>query len=145
MAGLWGSKPFSFVGEHYRVERAKLLPKPVQSPRIPIWVAGGWPRRAPFRRAARWDGVCLKSVHAETRQWLTLDDFSACLAYVQAQGPLKPGFDVVMSGEIPEDSIQARETMQAFDEAGATWWLDEGLGWSFDEFRGRIRQGPPQG
>jgi alkanesulfonate monooxygenase SsuD/methylene tetrahydromethanopterin reductase-like flavin-dependent oxidoreductase (luciferase family) len=32
-------------------------PKPVQVPRIPVWVAGRWPNRRPLRRAARWDGV----------------------------------------------------------------------------------------
>ncbi len=31
-------------------------PPPVQRPRIPVWVAGRWPKRAPLRRAARWDG-----------------------------------------------------------------------------------------
>jgi alkanesulfonate monooxygenase SsuD/methylene tetrahydromethanopterin reductase-like flavin-dependent oxidoreductase (luciferase family) len=32
-------------------------PAPVQRPRIPVWVAAGWPRRRPLRRAARFDGV----------------------------------------------------------------------------------------
>jgi len=39
------------------VDDVRFLPKPVQHPRIPIWVAALWPKRAPFRRAARWDGV----------------------------------------------------------------------------------------
>jgi alkanesulfonate monooxygenase SsuD/methylene tetrahydromethanopterin reductase-like flavin-dependent oxidoreductase (luciferase family) len=32
-------------------------PGPVQRPRIPVWVAAGWPHRRPLRRAARFDGV----------------------------------------------------------------------------------------
>ena len=32
-------------------------PKPVQRPRIPVWVAARWPARRPVRRAARWDGL----------------------------------------------------------------------------------------
>jgi alkanesulfonate monooxygenase SsuD/methylene tetrahydromethanopterin reductase-like flavin-dependent oxidoreductase (luciferase family) len=32
-------------------------PRPVQRPRIPIWVAARWPRRKPLRRAARYDGL----------------------------------------------------------------------------------------
>jgi alkanesulfonate monooxygenase SsuD/methylene tetrahydromethanopterin reductase-like flavin-dependent oxidoreductase (luciferase family) len=32
-------------------------PAPVQRPRIPVWVAAGWPHRRPLRRAARFDGV----------------------------------------------------------------------------------------
>ena len=31
-------------------------PPPVQQPRIPVWVAGRWPKRRPIERAARWDG-----------------------------------------------------------------------------------------
>jgi alkanesulfonate monooxygenase SsuD/methylene tetrahydromethanopterin reductase-like flavin-dependent oxidoreductase (luciferase family) len=32
-------------------------PRPVQRPRIPIWVAARWPHRRPVHRAARWDGI----------------------------------------------------------------------------------------
>src|SRR4051794_9912329 len=32
-------------------------PRPVQQPRIPVWVASRWPNRRPLRRAARFDGV----------------------------------------------------------------------------------------
>ena len=32
-------------------------PRPVQQPRIPVWVAGRWPKRRPLRRAAQWDGM----------------------------------------------------------------------------------------
>ena len=32
-------------------------PRPLQRPRIPIWLAARWPHRRPIRRAARWDGV----------------------------------------------------------------------------------------
>lgn len=31
-------------------------PTPVQRPRVPVWVAGRWPKRRPLERAARWDG-----------------------------------------------------------------------------------------
>jgi alkanesulfonate monooxygenase SsuD/methylene tetrahydromethanopterin reductase-like flavin-dependent oxidoreductase (luciferase family) len=32
-------------------------PRPLQSPRIPMWVAARWPNRRPLRRAAGWDGL----------------------------------------------------------------------------------------
>lgn len=32
-------------------------PRPVQEPRIPIWVAARWPNKRPLKRAARYDGV----------------------------------------------------------------------------------------
>jgi hypothetical protein len=107
-------------------------------------VAGGWPRRAPFRRAARWDGVCFKSVHHDTRQWLTLEDFRAGLAYVQAHRTQTAPLDVIMSGDTAGDRQRASEKVRAFHEAGATWWVEEGLGWSLAEFHEHIRTGPPR-
>src|SRR5215216_4513076 len=32
-------------------------PRPLQQPRIPIWLAAHWPNRKPVRRALNWDGV----------------------------------------------------------------------------------------
>ncbi len=32
-------------------------PRPVQQPRIPVWVAARWPHRRPVRRALSWDGL----------------------------------------------------------------------------------------
>ena len=32
-------------------------PRPLQRPRIPVWIAARWPNRRPVRRAARWDGL----------------------------------------------------------------------------------------
>ena len=57
LTGLWSGEPFRFSGEHYEVGPVTFLPRPVQQPRIPIWVAGVWPYKRPFRRAARFDGV----------------------------------------------------------------------------------------
>jgi probable F420-dependent oxidoreductase len=40
VAGMLSSVPFSFEGSHYRVDQAWNLPRPVQSPRPPVWVGG---------------------------------------------------------------------------------------------------------
>ena len=50
LTGLWS-------GQYYHIEQAQFLPAPVQQPRIPIWVAGFWPNKRPFRRMAGWDGM----------------------------------------------------------------------------------------
>jgi hypothetical protein len=42
------------------------------------------------------------------------------------------------------DVSTAREQVQPFAEAGATWWIEEGLGWTLEEFRARIQAGPPR-
>jgi alkanesulfonate monooxygenase SsuD/methylene tetrahydromethanopterin reductase-like flavin-dependent oxidoreductase (luciferase family) len=57
VTGLWRGEPYRFHGRHYRVETVTFLPRPLQRPRIPIWVAGHWPFPKPFQRAARWDGM----------------------------------------------------------------------------------------
>lgn len=141
--GLWTQEEFSFGGEHYRLNQVKLYPKPLQLPRIPIWVAGGWPRRAPFRRAARWDGVSFKSVPHGGGRWLTLDEFCEGVAYVREQRTTDAPFDILMSGELLEDRQEAMEQINGFQAAGATWWVEEGLGWSLAEFRVRVRNGAP--
>jgi alkanesulfonate monooxygenase SsuD/methylene tetrahydromethanopterin reductase-like flavin-dependent oxidoreductase (luciferase family) len=59
VTGLWTGRPFAYHRAHYHVEETVFLPPPHQSARIPIRLAAFWPNRAPFRRAARWDGVCV--------------------------------------------------------------------------------------
>ena len=56
---LWRGEPVTFHSEHVTVTvtGVTMLPSPLQQPRIPIWCGGRWPNKAPFRRAARWDGV----------------------------------------------------------------------------------------
>src|SRR5258708_8941784 len=144
LAGLWTTDPFSFSVEHYRLHQARLSSHPIQSPRIPLWVAGGWPRRSPFRRAAKFDGICFKSIHHETRKWLTLDEFQTGLAYVHTRRTQDTPFEVIMSGETPLDRQQGIDIVTPFQEAGATWRIEERLGWSFEEFRERIRSGTPR-
>ena len=49
--GLFGDGPFSFEGEHYRIDGLEGFPKPVQRPHPPIVLGGGGPRM--LRLAAR--------------------------------------------------------------------------------------------
>ena len=39
--GLWTQESFSYQGRYFRLSDVTLIPKPVQRPRPPIWVAGG--------------------------------------------------------------------------------------------------------
>ena len=50
--GLWKGEPFSYKGKHYQISKMTFQPPVIQKPRIPIWVGGFWPNKAPFRRAA---------------------------------------------------------------------------------------------
>ena len=58
------------------------MPRPVQSPRIPIWVAGGWPNKAPYRRAARWDGVFPQDMRIGALEMMEPQDICSVLNYL---------------------------------------------------------------
>ena len=153
--GLWSGKPFSFVGEHYTVKDAQFLPATLQQPRIPIWVGGKWPNRAPFRRAAQWDGVFPifsgtdpESYPAQIREMILF-----VLDHRESDDP----FDVTVQGTTPgNDLMRAADVATEYAEAGVTWWQEAinerrpdlieraGKASWLDAVRWRIQQGPPR-
>ncbi|HEX5441546.1 MAG TPA: LLM class flavin-dependent oxidoreductase [Ktedonobacterales bacterium] len=146
--GLWSGQPFSYEGHYYTIHDAQFLPTPAQQPRIPIWVAGIWPHKAPMRRAARWDGVCpLPLVDGGA---VTPDEVREILAYIGQQrasgGISGEPFDVVLAGGMGAFAAdEAADRLRAYAEAGVTWWQEGFLpGDSLDDARERIRQGPPR-
>lgn len=142
LAGLWSGQPFSYRGRHHRVDEVTFLPTPVQSPRIPIWVAATWPSKPPFRRAAQWDGICLPQGDGS----LTPEQMSEAIVYVKQHRATDAPFDVTWAGLTPGNNRHYGSNMLApYVEAGLTWWT-ESLGpqrGSFEEMRLRIQQGPP--
>ncbi len=143
LAGLWSGQPFSFDGTHYHITNIQFLPPPLHQPRIPVWVAGGWPHTRPFQRAARWDGV----IPFKAGGLLTPDDCRAIGAYVQHHRTDTAPFDMVCyASTVAENGTVPSATLAAFAEAGVTWWLhglDLNLQFSLPEVRDRVRQGPP--
>ena len=79
-------------------------PRPVQQPRIPVWVAARYPNRRPVRRAARWDGLFPIDLDSPDQ-----------LAELAAEVPAPP-FDVVVTNPPGADP-------QPWADAGATWCL----------------------
>jgi alkanesulfonate monooxygenase SsuD/methylene tetrahydromethanopterin reductase-like flavin-dependent oxidoreductase (luciferase family) len=117
LAGLWSGEPFSFQGKHFRVDEVTFLPRPAQTPRIPIWIGGGYPNPRAIERALRWDGSCM---------------------YRRAGGPLH-GNDVrdlrQRAGDRPwtqavggwprrEDLDEELEHRRDVADAGADWWVE---------------------
>ena len=125
----WTGEEVVHRGEHYTIDGVRFLPRPVQQPRIPIWVAGLVGNKRSLRRAARYDGYFPVFVERP-------DQVDEIVADINAVGvhdefdiaiPLAPGTD-------PGPYITA----------GATWWLVE-FPWrtvSEDLVRGVIRDGP---
>lgn len=146
IVGLWRGEVFSYSGQHYRLRDAVFLPQPVQTPRIPIWIGGVWPNRAPFRRAARWDGVFPHYRGPAGSSMMPPDELRSLLAFIGQQRASADRFDVALRNKTPsDDPIRDAETAASYAEAGLTWWLEgvEGRPRLID-MRKRIRQGPPR-
>ena len=145
--GLWSGQPFSLKGKHYQVKESQFLPKPLQLPRIPVWVAGYWPNRAPFRRMARWDGMFPQFQSAVPDEMAAL---SEAIRYTLSHRMNTQPFEVVYSVS-PE---KAANLAGGFASIGVTWLLVElypvhfGSGWQdavwpLDAMREHLEAGPP--
>jgi alkanesulfonate monooxygenase SsuD/methylene tetrahydromethanopterin reductase-like flavin-dependent oxidoreductase (luciferase family) len=162
LTGLWTGQPFGHRGEHYRIGgeppdedwRAVFYPPPLQRPRIPIWVAGTWPAKPPFRRAARWDGVFPMKAEGRRILPMTPQDVRDVTRYVAEHRVNEGPFDVVVAGETPGgDRAAGEEILVPYEEAGLTWWVESIDPWRFGwtgngpwptaEMRARVREGPP--
>ncbi len=80
-------------------------PKPVQQPRVPVWVAARYPKRRPVRRAARWDGLFPIDLPGP-------EALAELAAEVAADRP----FDLVVTNPAGTDEAP-------WAAAGATWCL----------------------
>jgi alkanesulfonate monooxygenase SsuD/methylene tetrahydromethanopterin reductase-like flavin-dependent oxidoreductase (luciferase family) len=122
LTGLWSGEPFRFEGKYYQVKEITLLPRPVQSPRIPIWVGGGLPLKGPMQRAARWDGMC---PYKHKAHFLTPDDIRTFRDFVQGQRGSLQGYDIAVGGSARRpDWEEEREYIQSLAKAGITWWTE---------------------
>ena len=156
ITGLWSGR-FAFEGKHYRMDltgRADVQSlRPVQQPRIPIWVVGAWPRPKSMRRVLRCDGI-LPTVGGEAGSHLpSHEQVSEIRAWLVEQVPDTSGsMDIVMEGETPADDADAAARQVAeWRDAGATWWLETRWGmFTGDEsdrgaaVRTRLQAGPPR-
>jgi len=80
-----------------------------------------------------------------TGEFLTPEEIREIVTYVHTYREAADPFDVAVNGELPTDPRQRAEMIQRYSEAGATWWVEvEAPGQSFEEYRERIRQGPPR-
>lgn len=146
VTGLWRGEPFEYQGQHYQIQPTQFLPPPLQSPRIPIWLAGGWPNRRPFQRAARWDGVFPLQVGLSHTEMMSPAAIRQVVDYIRSLRNDDTPFDVAHAGLLPGKSPAEDAGLAArYAEAGVTWWLENislERG-SLQEMRRRIRQGPP--
>lgn len=147
IVGLWSGEPFSYQGRYFQVDYMTFLPKPVQQPRIPILVGGGWPLKGPALRAARYDGCCLykQPAQGDFSDW-TPDEVRALKAFMQshrsAEQQAQP-YEIKLGGRSRSDDWeQDRALMRSLAEAGVTWWVEYVEAGDLEAMRESVRRGP---
>jgi alkanesulfonate monooxygenase SsuD/methylene tetrahydromethanopterin reductase-like flavin-dependent oxidoreductase (luciferase family) len=108
---LWSGDEVAHRGTHFTADGVRFLPRPVQSPSIPIWLAARGDARRPVRRAAAYDGLFPIEVDA--------DGLARMLDLVVAERGSLDGFDVAVLAHPGVD-------LPAMVAVGATWAM-----WSF--------------
>lgn len=161
MEALHKGEPVNFDGEWYQLNNARLLPRPVQRPRIPVWVAAMLPAKPGQRRAARWDGIMphVMPANLDETQDITGLDMRVLMSptpervrettqFVAELRETDDPFDVLASGITQGLSPkEAADKLRAYKEAGATWWcewLDCGKPGTLEQVRAHIQAGPPK-
>jgi alkanesulfonate monooxygenase SsuD/methylene tetrahydromethanopterin reductase-like flavin-dependent oxidoreductase (luciferase family) len=131
LTAAWSGQPVHHHGPHYAVDGIRFLPRPVQRPGVPVWVAGLAGNAKPLRRAARYQGFFPVNLgHADQ-----LAEAAAAIAGLRP-GPVAP-YDIAVG--LPPGTDPA-----PYAEAGATCWLPEfdPAAVSLDQVRGVLRDGP---
>ena len=140
LAKLWFGEEVTHHGAFYRAKGVRMLPTPVQRPRIPIWIGGDSP--AALRRAARWEGWIMGVIDEQCNVIKSPTQIAAQVTMIHQHRSTNEPFEVAVDGTSKAgDSALARE----YADAGATWWFE-----AIFESRGpleaqieRIKAGPP--
>lgn len=148
---LYQCKQFDYDGKHFRLKLTLMdemhyPPRPVQQPRVPLWVPGIWPRRKSMQRVLMCDGVLTEKKNQEGMgEEVTAVDIQEIKAYVDANRTLTTPFDIVSIGRTAGlDTAQVQDQLLPRLDAGLTWWVEDMIGEAEEQVAGRIRQGPPR-
>jgi alkanesulfonate monooxygenase SsuD/methylene tetrahydromethanopterin reductase-like flavin-dependent oxidoreductase (luciferase family) len=132
----WSGELVRHRGEHYTVDAMRFLPRPVQRPGIPIWVAGFYGKSKPLRRAIRHQGFFPVGIEHPDQ----LAEVSGELGRLRREAGHDTSTPFDLAAELEPGSDPG-----PYAAAGATWGL-VAFPWdrlSVAEVRGVIRDGPP--
>ncbi|WP_238010571.1 LLM class flavin-dependent oxidoreductase [Dactylosporangium sp. AC04546] len=129
LTAAWTGEPVHHRGAHYTVDDVTFLPRPVQRPGVPVWVAGFPGRQRPMRRAARHDGYFPVNLEHPDQ----LAEAAATIAELRGPGP----YDIAVE-------LAPGTDPRPYAAAGATWWLTafDPASVTVDEVHGVLRAGP---
>jgi alkanesulfonate monooxygenase SsuD/methylene tetrahydromethanopterin reductase-like flavin-dependent oxidoreductase (luciferase family) len=144
-AGLRGER-LEHAGPLLMASGVVLGPRPVQSPRPPMWLGAFKP--GGIRRAARLDGWIAVAMSVEgSGMSLSPEAFADQVRMATAEraalGKTEEPFDIAILG-ISEAGQEPPS--RAFGEAGATWWLESlsPMRGSLEVLEAIVRAGPPR-
>jgi alkanesulfonate monooxygenase SsuD/methylene tetrahydromethanopterin reductase-like flavin-dependent oxidoreductase (luciferase family) len=131
LTAAWSGEPVHHQEDHYTVDDVEFLPRPVQRPGVPVWIAGFRGNARPIRRAARYDGFFPVNLEHP-------DQLAEVVATVtELRQDSSAPYDFVVSLPVGVDP-------DPWEQTGATWWLrsfdPERV--SSDQVRGVLRDGP---
>jgi alkanesulfonate monooxygenase SsuD/methylene tetrahydromethanopterin reductase-like flavin-dependent oxidoreductase (luciferase family) len=140
---LWSGETVTHRGPSYAVRGVSLAPRPLQRPRVPIWIGGeGAPA---LRRAARWDGWLAPATSHDGTPTMAKspERIAEMVGEIRRHRTTDAPFEIAIDGYSEAgDSALPR----AYGAAGVTWWLE-----SIREVRGplgrlmaRVKAGPPE-
>ncbi len=134
LTAAWSGEPVHHHGDHYTIDDIQFLPRPVQRPGVPVWIAGFPGNVKPMRRAARYDGFFPVNLEHPDQ----LAEVVATITDLREDSTAP--YDFVVSLPVGVDP-------RPWQQAGATWWLPDfdPDRVSSDQVRGVLRDGPLAG
>ena len=131
LTAAWSGEPVHHRGRHYTIDGVEFLPRPVQRPGVPVWVAGLAGNAKPLRRAASYDGYFPANLEHPDQ----LAEIVATIAQLRQHATV--AYDIAVGLPLGVDPLP-------YVKAGATWWMPEFPpdAVSLDRMRGVLRDGP---
>src|SRR5919106_1583581 len=132
LTAAWSGEPVRHRGEHYTVDEMQFLPRPVQRPGVPVWVAGMPGNIKPLHRAARYDGFFPANLEHPDQ----LAEVVATLTELRKDATAP--YDIAVGLPLGVDPVP-------YLNVGATWWMPEfPPGVSLDTVRSVLHDGPAE-
>ena len=139
LQALLSGEPVEHHGPYYQASGVRFPPV-----EVPVWTSGFWPRKGPVRGAQGADGLFPQiRDEADDFRLPTPSELRAIRADFLQAGGRADGDIAIWS---PSDAgAPAAERAEVYEQAGVTWWFQDGSELAPADLLERIANGPPAG